>query len=445
MDKMSYPAPTVHPVPETHLLVLLDGRAAGTMRVQEGTAMFRYDPDYRGTPGVTPLSLRLPLHVDGWQDAQDWLDGLMPPVNTAAEFDPGSGWRPLTWPDQAFRDTQPITHWLSKALGLDCAGSVQFLPDGSSGSLERRAPEWVPLSGLLDHDLFWYRARHDYTAMAGPAALHGAQFKLGATRHPDGGDRWALPTPGAPSTHILKPNSLQFNRLAVVEHLCLTAARNLRVSAAVTQVVEVPMFGPVLLVERFDRQPGPDGTVRVHQEDLQQTLGTRDCYQQFDGPTVQQVGVMLRHHTTSVDACGFFEQLVFRWLAGDNDGHGKNTSLQLVGDQVRLAPLYDVCSLLPYADGYHDSYSMAMWPAVADEEHLFLDAASPRYWEAVARELDVPSEWAVTRAREMAEGMGAAVTAARDSTPDGLLVGAAAGFAEHLAERSQHLAAQLLC
>lgn len=451
---LSDPCSTVPPMTSELLRVRLDGRPVGTVRVHDGLAQFRYDSCYKATFGATPLSLRLPLAGDDWQDVEGWLVGLMPPANHVAEFDPDTGWRSLVWSDPVERDLRHVTHWLGKPLGLDCAGAVQFVPvengavvpvvvpDPPKHQPSKKRPSkkgaglWVPLERLLDERLFSFWEQHPGTGMTGPAALHGAQFKLGVVRHPGGGDRWMLPAADAPSTHILKPTPPQFDGLPVVEHLCLTAARNLGLAASVTDVAEVPLFGAVLVVERFDRQPGVNGTVRVHQEDVHQVLGSPDVYQRFGGPTVQQVGDLLAVHASSDDGCRFFEHLVFRWLACDNDGHAKNTSLQLEGDSVRLAPLYDVCSILPYADGYHDSHSMAMWPGIAGEDHRFLDAATPGYWEAVADELGVDRDWAAQRVSELAAGFPAALTVAADSTPGHLLDGFT-GVVEELAARSE--------
>jgi serine/threonine-protein kinase HipA len=40
---------------------------------------------------------------------------------------------------------------------------------------------------------------------------------------------------------------------------------------------------------------------------------------------------------------------VWNWVIAGTDAHAKNYSLLLERDQVRLAPLYDVASALPYA------------------------------------------------------------------------------------------------
>jgi hypothetical protein len=50
----------------------------------------------------------------------------------------------------------------------------------------------------------------------------------------------------------------------------------------------------------------------------------------------------------------FAGALAFNWLIASTDAHAKNYGLLLAGRQIRLAPLYDIASILPYdsSDGY---------------------------------------------------------------------------------------------
>ena len=48
----------------------------------------------------------------------------------------------------------------------------------------------------------------------------------------------------------------------------------------------------------------------------------------------------------------FADALIWNWLIGGTDAHAKNYSLLLAGNQIRLAPLYDIASALPY--GTHE-------------------------------------------------------------------------------------------
>jgi serine/threonine-protein kinase HipA len=48
------------------------------------------------------------------------------------------------------------------------------------------------------------------------------------------------------------------------------------------------------------------------------------------------------------DVLRFCDALSYNWLVANTDAHAKNYSLLLAGNQVRLAPLYIVASVLPY-------------------------------------------------------------------------------------------------
>lgn len=93
--------------------------------------------------------------------------------------------------------------------------------------------------------------------------------------------------------------------------------------------------------------------MRVHQEDLCQALGVPPSlkYQNEDGPTPSQIARLLRDVMppgAGEDAVRrFADALIWNWLIGGTDAHAKNYSILLAGDQVRLAPLYDIASAPP--------------------------------------------------------------------------------------------------
>lgn len=61
---------------------------------------------------------------------------------------------------------------------------------------------------------------------------------------------------------------------------------------------------------------------------------------------------------TDVDT--FTAALGFNWLIAGTDAHAKNSSLLLSGPHVRLAPLYDVASVLPYDEFDSRKVKLAM-------------------------------------------------------------------------------------
>jgi serine/threonine-protein kinase HipA len=77
----------------------------------------------------------------------------------------------------------------------------------------------------------------------------------------------------------------------------------------------------------------------------------------------------------------FVDAPALNWLIAGTDAHAKNYSLLLVPGQVRLAPLYDVASSLPYDEMYRPRLRLAM--RIGSEYRV--DAITGRHWAAFAR------------------------------------------------------------
>ena len=119
------------------------------------------------------------------------------------------------------------------------------------------------------------------------------------------------------------------------------------------------------------------------------------------GPTVADIHAMLRGASTAPDAdCDrFFDAVAFNWLIAGTDAHAKNYSiLHAAGPQLRLAPLYDLISVLPYPQLHHDRSAMAM--SVGGERRIA--AIDARHWRQLAKSMGVNPESAVDRVRAMA-------------------------------------------
>ena len=101
-------------------------------------------------------------------------------------------------------------------------------------------------------------------------SLAGAQSKLPVVLV---GDRVALPAPGQPTTHILKPPIARFPATTENEALMmsLAAALGLPVAPATARITS---GRPYLLVTRYDRRYDESGRAhRLHQEDFCQAMG----------------------------------------------------------------------------------------------------------------------------------------------------------------------------
>jgi serine/threonine-protein kinase HipA len=382
------------------LVVLMGDRVAGRVVRMEGQRLrLRYDDAYRSDAGATPVSVSMPLEVDEHPHDRvwPWLWGLLPDneeviTRWARHF-------------QVARTT-PFA-LLGTPVGEDCAGAVRFCaPERVEALLaDRGSVTWLSdadIAGRL-RDL-----RRDTTAwlgrgFTGQFSLAGAQAKTALLLE---SGRWGTPSGSRATTHILKPALLGFDDHDLNEHLCLAAAGRVGLTVASS---EVRMFEdePALVVRRYDRVDQDGEWHRVHQEDLCQALSVHPDlkYQNQGGPTPARIAGLFREvmppSVADRAASRFADALAWNWVIAGTDAHAKNYSLLLAGRQVRLAPLYDVASALPY--GVHERrLRMAMkvggeydvhpgrniWPKAAKELSLDPDQLVARVAEICARAPD---------------------------------------------------------
>jgi serine/threonine-protein kinase HipA len=241
----------------------------------------------------------------------------------------------------------------------------------------------------------------------GQFSLAGAQAKTAL--HFTGGT-WGVSTGSAPTTHILKPGLAAFAWHHLNEHVCLSAARRLGLQAA-KSTMTVFEGEPALIIERFDRVERGGSFSRVHQEDLCQALSIPPVrkYQSDGGPSPGRIADLLRSvipgPAAEEDVWRFLDALAFNWLIAGTDAHAKNYGLLLSGNQVRLAPLYDLASFLPYDDSKGHGIGLAM--KLGGEYRLRRTDRSGA-WEKTADEIRVDRTRAVDRVRELARGIPAA-------------------------------------
>lgn len=155
--------------------------------------------------------------------------------------------------------------------------------------------------------------------------------------------------------------------------------------------------------------------LRVHQEDFCQALGVPPTtkYQSDGGPTPLDVATLLRSHSGRPveDVATFVDALALNWLIGGTDGHAKNYSLlHAGGGGVRLAPLYDLASALPYFHMEERGLKLAM--KIGGEYRLAnIDG---RRLKSLAAELGLDGDETVARVASLASRLPAAVLEVAD-------------------------------
>ena len=389
------------------LVVLLEGNEVGRVHNDaRGRLSLVYDNKWRDAPGSYPLSLSMPLAAQehGSAPVQAFLWGLLPDNEQVLD----------RWAKK-FQVSARNVFALISHVGEDCAGAVQFVaPDRLEALKNGKADqvEWLDeaeiakrLKALREDHSAWRLPRD-----TGQFSLAGAQPKTALLLQKG---KWGIPSGRIPTTHILKPPTGQFDGHAENEHICLKLARGLGLPVAETKVVRFEKE-IAIVIERYDRQPSRNAILRIHQEDICQAFGILPTkkYQNEGGPSPASIAELLRNYSTDreVDVDTFVEALAFNWLIAGTDAHAKNYSLLLGnGPTVRLAPLYDIASILPYDDVGRKKIKLSM--KIGGEYKV--DEISLLDWQKFAREMRLDADKVAAELIHMAEQLPDLITAVR--------------------------------
>jgi serine/threonine-protein kinase HipA len=321
---------------------------------------FSYDRDWVASKEARPISLSLPMNLDGQplkgQRVGYFFDNLLPD---------SEGIRQRIRTRYGTKDASAFD--LLEAIGRDCVGALQLLPDD-------KLPQGVtdisvmPLSnaqveklllGTVSEDRFGSEAEDEDFRIS----IAGAQEKTALTWHEG---RWCKPRGATPTTHIFKlPLGLVGGRKMDMttslenEWLC---AQLLTEYGVVAASCEVKQFGATkaLVVSRFDRQLHSSKRywLRLPQEDFCQATGTPSSlkHEADGGPGITDISRILQgseNREKDLDTL-LRAQLLF-WMLAATDGHAKNFSIRMLPQgRYRLTPLYDVLSAWPIAGSRHN-------------------------------------------------------------------------------------------
>lgn len=376
------------------LVLWANGRRVGRWVLpKSGPMELHYDPEWTSSDQARPISLSLPMNVDGVPLKGDavasFFDNLLPDTEiirqrirsrfgtqTAAPFD------------------------LLEAIGKDCVGALQLVREGetpprndvidveplkSAQIEELLRGVTAPASTIVDDDDF-------------RISIAGAQEKTALTLH-DG--RWCRPRGATPSTHLFKlPLGLVGGRRMDMsaslenEWLC---AHLLKAYGMPVAECTIETFGDMraLVVERFDRtlHATKKYWLRLPQEDFCQATATPSAskYESDGGPGLVDIAAILQSsEERDADLATLLRAQLIFWMLAATDGHAKNFSIRLLaGGRFRLTPLYDVLSAWPIAGSRHDQIhprKLKLAMAVRDRnKHYKLVEIRRRHFNATAR------------------------------------------------------------
>lgn len=374
------------------LLVWWDGVVVGTLRVnQHGQMRFTYASDWLAHASRPAISFSLPKQEPPFTQRQcrPLFAGLLP---EEAQREVIAG---------ALGISQGNDFAFLEALGGDVAGALSLWPEGEMPPAPEPTGAPRPLSDEELVDVLDTLPKRPL--LAGREGLRlslaGAQTKLPVVLVDD---RVALPAPGQPTTHILKPAIERFPHTTENEALVMTLAA--AVGLPVAPVAARNLRGrSYLLVTRYDRHFEANGQAhRLHQEDFCQALGIvpERKYAAEGGPTFKAGFDLLRRATTvpAVAVLAFLDAAIFNLIVGNANAHGKNFSLLYQTSGVSLAPFYDLLSTVAYPDL---SPSLAMKIA----RRATIDEIGPTTWTAFAEDIGLASSFVRRRVRELSDSV----------------------------------------
>ncbi|MFN4017954.1 MAG: type II toxin-antitoxin system HipA family toxin [Reyranella sp.] len=405
-----------------------DGRLVGQLtQDKHGELGFAYARAWLDDEAAQPLSASLPKRTEPFsrRECRPFFGGLLP---EESQRDAAA---------QALGVSRANDFALLDRLGGDVAGALQLLPPGEGPAT--LAPDQKP-TRLDDAGLIRVLdALPVRPLLAGEEGLRlslaGAQSKVPVVLV-DGAV--ALPAPGQPTTHILKPPISRFTATTENEAFVmrLATAIGLDVAPVEARTVQDRTF---LLVQRYDRAIGDDGGVRrIHQEDFCQALGVppETKYASEGGPTFKDCFALLRQVAArpAVDVLKLLDAVIFNVIAGNADAHGKNFSILYDAEGPRLAPLYDLLATVAYPD-LSPKFAMKIGKRAT---HTELDVKA---WAAFAADAGLGLPLIRRRVAEISKGVReeATVVAAELSRP-GLDSMAVERLAEMIRERAERCA-----
>src|SRR5258707_6892279 len=233
----------------TPLDVFLNGRLVGRLTKDPGGDIsFLYNETWLAWENAMPVSLSLPLREDRYAGGAVTavFDNLLPDNEDirnrlAARV----------------RAEGSDAYSLLTAIGRDCVGALQFLPEGVApgpvGQVEGRPLSEEEIAGIIG-DL--NRAPLGVTDEGEfRISIAGAQEKTALLFWQD---KWNIPHGTTATTHILKPQigargDIDLSQSVENEHLCMKLTSALGLPTARTEIVD---FGGrrVLALERVDRR-----------------------------------------------------------------------------------------------------------------------------------------------------------------------------------------------
>ncbi len=405
----------------SELTALLDGREVGIVRQSKGRLNFTYADAWRGALGAYPLSLSMPIaaaeHPHSAIDPFLW--GLLPDnefvLSRWAQKFQVSARNPFALLAHVGEDCAGAVQFVRPAglATLNTIQDVQWLSDVEIA--DRLRDLRVDASNTRtprDNGQFSLAGAHPKTALLFDGKRWGVPSGRMPTTHilKPTTPQWdghaenehlclslaralGLPTAQSEVRHFEDVTAIVLTRYDRIKTSEAAAGFAAKTAALAAQAAMPPNENPSAMIEVIEAATDARNLsefaktapiYRVHQEDLCQSLAVHPSrkYQHEGGPSPNAIAKLLEKHSfnsagynrsktqvnndekhvaANSDISTFLHALIFHWLIGGTDAHAKNYSVLIGGNGlVRLAPLYDIASILAYPHEDPMRVNMAM-------------------------------------------------------------------------------------
>jgi serine/threonine-protein kinase HipA len=370
------------------LLVRIDEDVVGRLWLDAKKRFcFQYDKEWLERSRI-PLSLSLPLRADPYADDEShpFFANLLPEEKIRALIARNLG------------VSLNNDYGLLERIGGDCAGAVSLYP--GSGEPKRESGTYRQLT--LDELNTIIGELPQRPLLAGEKgirlSLAGAQKKLPVFFDEK---NYYLGYGTAPSNYIIKPAIENLDSTVENEAFCMALAHEVGLDVPrsfIHQHEEIRVF----VVKRYDRAATTSGTKRFHQEDFCQALRIPPeyKYESEGGPSLAACFDLVRQRSirSGKDVLSLLNWVIFNFLIGNSDAHGKNISLLLLPEGPMLAPFYDLLSTRIYAH-----YGLAEGLAMKIGGENDPGAIQKKHWELFAEEVGIKPRLVLIRVADLAK------------------------------------------
>jgi serine/threonine-protein kinase HipA len=375
------------------LLIRIDEDVVGRLWLDDKKRFcFQYEKDWLERSRI-PLSLSLPLRVDPYSndESHPFFSNLLPEEKIRAVIARNLG------------VSLNNDYGLLERIGGDCAGAVSLYPE--TGEPKREPGTYRQLS--LDELNTIISELPQRPLLAGEKgirlSLAGAQKKLPIFYDEQ---NFHLGYGTAASNYIIKPAIENLDATVENEAFCMALAHELGLDVP-RSFIHQHGDTRVFVVKRFDRTVTSEGTKRLHQEDFCQALHIPPeyKYESEGGPSLAACFNLARQRSirSGKDVLSLLNWVIFNYLIGNSDAHGKNISLLLLPEGPMLAPFYDLLSTRIYAH-----YGLAEGLAMKIGGENDPGAIQKMHWELFAEEVGIKPRLVLTRVTDLAQKIQAA-------------------------------------